>query len=233
MNSAGGKGKRESFEEVKRRTRIVISRLKREYPEARCALSHESPHELLISTILSAQCTDERVNLVTKELFEKYRSAKDFATANQHELERDIRATGFFRAKAKNIINCCKALVEKRGGKVPNTMEELIQLAGVGRKTANVVLGTAFGIADGIVVDTHVRRLSQRLGFSDHENPEKIEQDLMQIIPKKDWIDIGHLLIWHGRKICNARKPRCSECPVKELCPSAVMFLLKVNLAKA
>jgi len=232
MKLVGGKKKKESLEELQQRTGSVISRLKRRYPEARCALSHESPHELLIATILSAQCTDERVNIVTKDLFRKYRCVEDFASANQHELEQDIRTTGFFRAKAKNIVNCCKALVEKHGRKVPSTMEELTQLAGVGRKTANVILCTAFGISDGIVVDTHVRRLSQRLGFSGQDNPEKIERDLMQIIPRKDWIDISHLLIWHGRKICNARKPNCHECPVKGLCPSAGMFMLETNLAK-
>jgi len=216
---------KEQPDTLKRRSRTVVARLKRHYPEATCALEHVNPLELLIATILSAQCTDERVNIVTKTLFQKYRTARDFATVNPRELEADIRSTGFYRAKTRNIINCCSALTERHNGIVPDSMEELIQLAGVGRKTANVVLGTAFGKAEGIVVDTHVMRLSQRLGFSKEDAPEKIEQDMMQIIPKKDWIDVSHLLIFHGRRICQARKPKCAECPVNDLCPSAEKFL--------
>lgn len=213
----------ESKEQKLKRTVKIISILKKSYPDATTALLHSSAFELLISTILSAQCTDKRVNVVTKDLFKKYKTTKDYAEANQTEFEQYIRSTGFYRAKAKNIINCCKKLVEKHGGKVPETMEELVQLPGVGRKTANVILGNYFGKAEGVVVDTHVKRLSERLGFSHHTDPEKIEQVLMQIIPKKDWIAIGNLLIWHGRKYCQARKPKCNECPLSNLCPSAMI----------
>ena len=206
------------------RTREIIRRLKRAYPGSRTALDHSVPFELLIATILSAQCTDERVNIVTKDLFKRYRSARDYALSEIEELEGMIRSTGFFHAKAKNIIGCCKALVEHHSGRVPETMEELINLPGVGRKTANVVLGSAFGKAVGIVVDTHVKRLSERLGLSKNTDPEKVERDLMQIVPGKDWIILPHLLIWHGRKICHARKPKCPECPVNALCPSAKKF---------
>ena len=202
-----------------------MARLKRHFPEAKVALQHQTRLELLVATILSAQCTDERVNIVTKTLFKKYRTAKDYAAVDPRELEADIKSTGFYRAKTRNIINCCKTLVEQYDGKVPDTMEQLVQLGGVGRKTANVILGNAFGKAEGIVVDTHVKRLSQRLGLSKESTPEKIEIDLMEIIPKKDWIAIGDLLIWHGRKICDARKPKCPECPVNDLCPSAEKFL--------
>lgn len=211
----------ESQEQLKKRSVKIISLLKKTYPEAATALLHTSALQLLVSTILSAQCTDERVNKVTKELFLKYRTVKDFAGADQSEFEQDIRSTGFFRAKAKNIINCCKALIEKHKGTVPDNMEALIQLPGVGRKTANVILGNFFGKVEGIVVDTHVKRLSERLGFTKQTGPEKIELDLMKIILKKDWIAIGNLLIWHGRKICQARKPNCAECIVNNHCPSA------------
>ncbi len=207
------------------RTREIIRRLKRAYPDSRTALDHSVPFELLIATILSAQCTDERVNIVTKDLFKRYRSPRDYAESDIGELEEMIRSTGFFHAKAKNIVGCCRALVECHNGKVPDTMEELIKLPGVGRKTANVVLGNAFGKAVGIVVDTHVKRLSERLGLSRNSDPEKIERDLMQIVPGKDWIIFPHLLIWHGRKICQARKPKCTECPVNALCPSADKFV--------
>ncbi|MBI1803995.1 MAG: endonuclease III [Ignavibacteria bacterium] len=206
------------------RTREIIRRLKRAYPDALTALHHSNPLELLISTILSAQCTDARVNIVTKDLFKRYRSANDYATTDVKELEGFIRSTGFFHAKAKNIIGCCKGLMARHNGKVPDTMEDLLQLPGVGRKTANVVLGSAFGKTVGIVVDTHVKRLSGRLGLSKKSDPEKIEQDLMPLVPRKDWIVFPHLFIWHGRKICQARKPRCSECPVNDLCPSANKF---------
>ncbi len=199
----------------------IIRRLKRAHPEAKTALEHSNPFELLIATILSAQCTDERVNIVTKDLFRKYHGPKDFMHTPQHELERDIHSTGFFRAKAKNIIGCCTMLIGKYGGTVPSTMEELLELPGVGRKTANVVLGNAFGKAAGVVVDTHVQRLSGRLGFTKETTPEKIEKDLMEIIPRKEWIIFPHLMIWHGRKVCKARNPQCAECSLNELCPSA------------
>ena len=217
--------KRESPADLNKRASSIIALLKGLYPDARTALDHSSPLELLISTILSAQCTDERVNKVTPDLFRRYRSAKDFATANPAELEKMIRSTGFFRAKTKSIINCSKALIEKHNGEVPDTMEELVQLPGVGRKTANVILGNYFRKAEGIVVDTHVKRLSERLGFTRQSDPEKIETDLMQIIPREDWIATGNLLIWHGRKICQARKPKCLECGINDLCPSMELFV--------
>ena len=219
--STAKRGKRETPDETRVRAGSIIKRLKKAYPGATTALLHSNPLELLISTILSAQCTDVRVNMVTPQLFKKYRSASDFSNADRLELEEMIRSTGFYHAKAKSIMNCCKALVEQYGGKVPSSMEQLVQLPGVGRKTANVVLGSAFGITEGIVVDTHVRRLSERLGFSKETDPEKVEQDLMKVIPKKDWIAIGDLLILHGRNSCPARKPKCPECVVNDLCPSA------------
>jgi len=200
-------------------TTEIIEILKRTYPKAKCALHHRNPLELLVSTILSAQCTDERVNKVTEKLFQKYRSAKDFSTADPKTFEQEIKPTGFFRNKAKSILGCTAALVEKHGGEVPKTMEELLELPGVGRKTANVILGNAFGIASGIVVDTHVRRLANRIGFSKEDDPEKIEQDLMKIIPKSDWILFANALIWHGRKRCRARNPDCSNCEIAALCP--------------
>lgn len=213
--------KREATDETRVRASSIVKRLKKAYPGATTALLHSNPLELLVSTILSAQCTDVRVNMVTPELFKRYRTAKDFSNAHRQELEEMIRSTGFYHAKAKSIVNCCKALVEQHGGQVPSSMEELVRLPGVGRKTANVVLGSAFGIAVGIVVDTHVKRLSERLGFSKESDPEKIEQDLMKIISKKDWIAIGDLLILHGRKTCPARKPQCPDCALNDLCPSA------------
>jgi len=200
-------------------------RLKKLYPESTTALQHKSALQLLISTILSAQCTDERVNTVTPDLFKKYKSVNDFAKANQTELEQIIRSTGFYHAKARNIINCCRMLVEKYDGIVPDSMEKLIQLPGVGRKTANVVLGNYFNKIEGIVVDTHVKRLSGRLRFSANEDPEKIECDLMDIIKKKDWIAVGNLLIFHGRRICPARNPKCKECTLNDLCPSAKEYM--------
>jgi endonuclease-3 len=203
------------------RAQEVLARLKVQFPRAQTALEHENPFQLLIATILSAQCTDERVNMVTPALFKKYKHAKGFANANPTELEQDIRSTGFYRMKAKSIIGCCQRLVERFGGEVPSTLDALITLPGVGRKTANVVLGQAFGIASGVVVDTHVHRLAQRLGFTKQDTAEKIEEDLMQLFPKRYWIDIGSVLILHGRTICNARSPKCSECVVAELCPSA------------
>jgi len=189
------------------------------YPDPHCALRHESPLQLLVSTILSAQCTDERVNMVTAALFKKYRTAADFARADQTEFESDIRSTGFFRNKAKNIISCAKTLVEKHGGAVPHTLEELVALPGVGRKTANVVLGTAFGIASGVVVDTHVTRLSWRLGLTNATDAEKIEADLMKLIPENRWIAFSHAIILHGRARCSARAPDCAGCELAALCP--------------
>ena len=210
----------ESRSDLQQRARIIIQKLSTEYPDATIALRYSNPLELLISTILSAQCTDARVNIVTEDLFEHYKTAADYATADLVQLEKEIHSTGFYHAKAKNIIACCKALVEKYNGKVPSTMETLTALAGVGRKTANVVLSGAFGIVEGVVVDTHVARLSQRLGFTSQTNPQKIELDIMNIIPKKDWYVIGNLLVWHGRTICDARKPKCSHCSISLLCPS-------------
>jgi endonuclease-3 len=185
-----------------------------------CALLHEAPFQLLIATILSAQCTDERVNKVTKTLFPKYPTPKDFAAASPAELEQDIRSTGFFRNKTKSILGASRKMVEEFGGEVPRTMEELLTLPGVARKTANVVLGTAFGIAVGVVVDTHVTRLSERLDLTRNTDAKKIEQDLMRVIPQDKWILFSHQLIWHGRKICQARKPRCVECNLERLCYS-------------
>ncbi len=195
--------------------------LKKAYPNAACSLDFGTPHQLLVSTILSAQCTDERVNAVTPGLFKKYKSPEDFAKAVLMDLEENIRSTGFFRNKAKAIKESSKILVEKYDGKMPQTIQELTLLPGVGRKTASVVLGTAFGIAEGIVVDTHVTRLSHRLGFTGAIDAVKIETDLMKIIAKKDWIILSHLMIDHGRAVCKARKPDCGHCPVAKFCPSA------------
>jgi endonuclease III len=199
----------------------TIARLKSEYRDATTALDWENPLELLVATILSAQTTDVRVNAVTPNLFAKYPTAADYAAADPTELEEDIRPTGFFRNKAKSLRGMAGALVEDHGGEVPRTMGELVALPGVGRKTANVVLGNAFGIDEGVVVDTHVRRLSNRLGFTTENDPEKIEKDLMQAVPKRDWTVFSHLLILHGRSVCKARKPACGDCVVNDLCPSA------------
>ncbi|MBA2493114.1 MAG: endonuclease III [Acidobacteria bacterium] len=203
----------------KKRTAEIIKRLKKEYPDAHCALNHANAFELLIATILSAQCTDVRVNIVTAELFRKYRRPQDYLQVSPEELEQDIRSTGFFRNKAKNIQAACEKIIENFGGEIPNTMDEILTLNGVARKTANVVLGNAFGIASGVVVDTHVSRLSQRLGLTEKTTPEKIEKDLAELVPKKDWIIFPHLLIWHGRRICQARKPKCAECVLENICP--------------
>ena len=207
------------------RTAEIIKRLKKAYPTAHCALNHTNAFELLIATILSAQCTDERVNIVTSTLFRKYRGPKDFADASQEELENDIRSTGFFRNKAKSIRAASQRILDEFGGIVPQTMDELLSLAGVARKTANVVLGNAFGIASGFVVDTHVSRLSQRLGLTKETTPEKIELDLQQLVPKKHWVMFSHWLIFHGRQICQARKPKCPECPLTDQCPSYSLFV--------
>jgi endonuclease III len=193
--------------------------LAKTYPAATCALNFHTPLELLIATILSAQCTDERVNLVTKDLFRKYRTAADYACAPLPDLERDIQSTGFFRNKAKSIQGCCRTLAEQFRGQVPQELDELVRLPGVGRKTANVVLGTAYGIASGVVVDTHVGRISQRLGLTGQKDPVRIEQDLMAVLPQKEWIDFSHRMIHHGRQICVARKPKCDQCPLGGLCP--------------
>ncbi|MFN3485261.1 MAG: endonuclease III [Planctomycetota bacterium] len=198
----------------------IVEILARTYPEAHCALRHRNALELLVATILSAQCTDARVNEVTRELFRKYRTAQDYARADLADLERIIRPTGFYRTKARAIRNAARILLEKHGGRVPDTMEGLLELPGVARKTANVVLGTWFGKATGVVVDTHVRRVARRLGLTRHEDPKKIEEDLIKIIPRNEWIDFSHRLIWHGRRLCTARKPRCGECPLASCCPS-------------
>ncbi|MGH9945113.1 MAG: endonuclease III [Pyrinomonadaceae bacterium] len=211
--------------ELKKKTLKLIARLKAEYPDARCSLNYTSPLELLLATILSAQCTDERVNLVTAELFRKYRRAEDYVRAEPAELEKDIHSTGFFRNKAKAIQGACRMIVEDYDGEVPADMEKLLALPGVARKTANVVLGNAYGVASGVVVDTHVSRLSRRLGLTAHEPPEKIERDLVELVPRKDWVIFPHLLIAHGRKVCKARGPLCGVCPVAPLCPSRELFM--------
>lgn len=202
------------------RVKAILAKLDEAYPDASCALKHHNPFQLLIATILSAQCTDERVNIVTAELFPKYPDAKAFAYANPAEIEKEIRSTGFFRNKTKSIIGASKKLVEEFHGEVPRTMEELLTLPGVARKTANVVLGTGFGIASGVVVDTHVQRLSERLDLTKHTDPKKIEKDLMQAIPQARWILFSHQLIWHGRRVCQARRPRCIDCNLKTICYS-------------
>jgi len=209
---------RESTADKIERTQKILSALKRVYPDVHCELNHASPLQLLVATILSAQCTDKRVNLVAAELFKKYRSAKDFAEAPLSDIEAAVKSTGFFRNKAKNIKACCAALVEKFGGEVPRTMDELHALAGVGRKTANVVLGNAFGINVGVVVDTHVTRLSNRLGLAKGTDAVKLEQALMPLVPQKDWALFSHQLIWHGRRRCDARKPDCAHCEIQKLC---------------
>jgi endonuclease III len=201
--------------------RAITAELWRLYPDAKCSLDFSNPLELLVATQLSAQCTDERVNLVTRDLFQKYRSAEDYATVSQEELEQDIRSTGFYRNKAKNLRATCQLLITNYNGEVPRTMVDLLKLPGVARKTANVVLGNAFGIIEGFVVDTHIGRLARRFGWTKNEDPVKVEQDLMQLVPRQDWLDLSHLLIFHGRAICQARKPLCERCTLSKLCPSA------------
>jgi endonuclease-3 len=203
-----------------KRVKAILAGLDAAYPDATCELNHKNAFQLLISTILSAQCTDVRVNQVTAELYKKYEKPEDFAYASPAELEKEIRPTGFFRNKTKSIMGASKALVERFGGEVPRTMEEILTLPGVARKTGNVVLGTAYGIASGVVVDTHVMRLSQRLDLTRNQDPKKIEQDLMKVIPKEKWIQFSHQLIWHGRRVCAARKPKCAECNLESLCYS-------------
>ena len=195
-----------------------MAKLDEAYPNATCELKHENPFQLVISTILSAQCTDVRVNLVTEKLYKKYPDARAFAYANPADLEQEIRPTGFFRNKTKSVMGASKAIVEKFGGDVPRTMEEMLTLPGVARKTANVVLGTAYGIPSGVVVDTHVLRLARRLELTKHEEPRKVEQDLMSILPRDKWIQFSHQLIWHGRRVCVARKPKCIDCNIEPLC---------------
>ncbi|MCE5266701.1 MAG: endonuclease III [Planctomycetaceae bacterium] len=203
----------------KRRAAEIARRLANAYPDAKCSLDFRTPLELLVATILSAQCTDERVNKVTKSLFRKYPTAPHYAKARIEQLAQDIQSTGFFRNKAKSIQNCCRVLLEQYDGQVPKEMEQLVELPGVGRKTANVVLGTAYGIAVGVVVDTHVTRITQRLGLTKQKAPEKIELDLMQLFDKKEWIMLAHRLIHHGRQCCTARSPKCPQCPLESLCP--------------
>jgi len=212
---------RETKSQLKERTEQIIKLLKRAHPDAHCALNHSSAFELLIATILSAQCTDERVNIVTADLFRKYRRPEDYLKVPAVELQQDVRTTGFFRNKTKSIQGACKMLVEEFGSEVPRTMDELLRLPGVARKTANVVLGVAYGIAAGVVVDTHVSRLSQRLKLTKQKDARKIEADLMELVPRKDWIIFSHLLIFHGRRVCKARRPLCEECVVEKLCPSS------------
>ena len=210
--------------EKKKRTSAILKRLNRAYPDAAIALRYSNNWELLVAVILSAQCTDKKVNEVTAHLFKRFRTLDDYVGAEPHEFEQMIRPTGFYRAKAKHILESAKIIKEKFNGKIPRTMAELLTLPGVARKTANVVLGNAYGIVEGIAVDTHVRRLSQRLGFSESDKPEKIEQHLMAIVPKKDWFKTTYLLIDHGRAICAAKDPRCDLCPLKRICPSAFQF---------
>ena len=206
---------------IAKRAPRIIELLSAEYPDAHVALTFSNPLECLVATILSAQCTDERVNLVTKTLFKKYRKPADYLKVPVEELASDIRSTGFFNQKTKSIRGACTRIVEVYGGKVPGTMEELLTLSGVARKTANIVLGNSFGVVEGIAVDTHVRRLANRLGFSDEQDPDKIESDLMALVPRGLWFDFTYALIDHGRKLCQAKKPLCAECPVSDLCPAS------------
>ncbi len=213
--------RKESPQELKARARKIVGRLERAYPDATCALHHGNALELLVATILSAQCTDARVNKVTPALFAKYRSAGDYASADPKALEREIQSTGFFRNKTKSIIGMAQRLVERHGGDVPDTMEALVALPGVGRKTANVILGTWFGKNDGVVVDTHVQRIARLLKLTRHDDPVKIERDLMALVPRPKWSVFSHMLILHGRTVCIARRPRCEVCVLSDLCPSS------------
>ncbi|MEA2735928.1 MAG: endonuclease [Humisphaera sp.] len=218
--------KKTTIESRRQRVQVILPILKRTYPHAKCSLDYRTPLELLVATILSAQCTDERVNIVTKSLFKKYKNAQAYADAAPEALEKDIQSTGFYRNKTKSLRGMGAALVERHGGKVPQTMEELTHLPGVGRKTANVVLGNAFDQNVGVVVDTHVTRVANRLGLTSHAvDAVKIEQDLMQIVPQEEWTLFSHLLIHHGRAICQARKPKCRECPLLPYCPAGKKFI--------
>ena len=212
---------------MEKRLKKILEILKKEYPHAKTALTHKNPLELLIATILSAQCTDKRVNIVTKKLFKKYRSAGDYGDANLNDFEKDIYSCGFYRNKAKNIINACAIIEQKFSSKVPKDFNELLKLPGVARKTANCIMGNAYDIASGVIVDTHVIRLSQRLGISKNKNADKIEQDLIKQIPQNEWISFSHRIIDHGRKICDARKPKCEICSLNKLCPSAFKISLR------
>jgi len=225
--------KKYSAEEQAARVKRILSGLDRAHPDAECALQHRNPLELLIATILSAQCTDERVNIVTRELFQKYRTPNDYADARTEVLENEIRSTGFYHNKTKSMQGACRMIIEKFGGTVPDTMEALLQLPGVARKTANVVLGVAFGKAEGIVVDTHVFRVSRRLELTSSETPEQIERDLMQIIPRSRWISFSHQMILHGRHTCKARNPLCLVCPVERVCESSDKMVHKPKAAAA
>lgn len=216
--------KKETLAEKKHRSLTVISRLKKKFPGAKIALKFSGPWQLLVAVILSAQCTDKKVNEVTADLFKKFRTVDDYVRADKKELERLIHSTGFYHAKARHILETAKLIKEKFGGQVPKTMSEILTLRGVARKTANVVLGTAYNVVEGIAVDTHVRRLSQRLGMSPHDDPNKIEKDLMELLPKKEWLRATYLLIEHGRAICTAKDPRCDLCPLSNICPSAFTF---------
>ena len=214
---------KETGSKKRARTGEIIERLQAAYPDARCSLNYANPLELLVATVLSAQCTDERVNIVTQSLFAKYRKASDYAASPSGELEADIQSTGFYRNKAKALRACCAELLTRYDGRVPADMTALVRLPGVGRKTANVILGNAFDMAEGIVVDTHVRRLAGRLELSRQSDPEKIEQDLIGLVPRRGWTLFSHLLIWHGRRVCSARSPKCPVCPLHDLCPSATI----------
>ena len=216
----------ESLAQRKSRALRILYILKRTYPSAKCSLNYKNPLQLLVATILSAQCTDVRVNKITPALFAKYRTASDFANANISELQSLIRSTGFYRNKAKNIKAACKIMVEKHKGKVPNSMEEILELPGVARKTANIVLGNSYGVIEGVPVDTHAIRISYLLGLTKEHNPVKIEKDLMALIPRRDWLNISNLFVHHGRAVCIARRPLCSKCPLNKLCP-------KVSLPKS
>ena len=212
---------RGTLRDAPKRIGPIIEKLKTQYPDAHCELKHQTPLQLLVATILSAQCTDVRVNKVTQGLFEKYETASDYADADPEEFQEEIRSTGFFRNKTKSILSMAQDLVDKHGGDVPDTMEELVALAGVGRKTANVVLGNAFGKNEGVVVDTHVTRISSKLKLTNKKDAVRIEQDLVKLVPRDDWTLFSHLLIWHGRDICPARRPKCEICPLNALCPGA------------
>lgn len=223
MKRTNKKTAQEPLDARKKRTREIIRKLKRAYPDAKCSLNHTNPFELLVATILSAQCTDDRVNIVTADLFRKYRGPQDYLKVAPRELEKDIQSTGFFRNKTKSIQRTSKMLLDDYHGRVPQTMDELLELPGVARKTANVVLGNAFDIKAGVVVDTHVTRLSHRLDLSQEKDPTKIERDLIELVPRKDWVIFPHLLIAHGRRICRARNPLCDQCPVEKTCPSSFL----------
>lgn len=216
---------RETLQQRRERAQEIVVRLRRQYPDARCSLDFTTPLELLVATILAAQCTDERVNQVTPALFRKYRTAEDYAQARPEELEQDVKPTGFYRNKARNIRGAAARIVERHGGEVPRTMNELLALPGVARKTANVVLGNAYGIVEGVVVDTHTGRLARRLGLSASEDPVKVEQDLMALLPRSDWVDVSHLFIYLGRDVCQARKPLCERCVLANICPTGAANL--------